>query len=224
MNYRSEARVVIRWDVANLALLLRVRVDVAIGAADKPENRRRAPFGSERSEILAGRCRAGLLYTINRKVKAKRIAYSLGCLGVVPDKRITIQRSDLWLLRRAGGFSFRIDNALDRSKHPLPDGLVKRAHVQFDNCLVWDDVFFRAGLQRTDCDHCRVGSRNFTRDDRLKTKHSRSRHDDRVNAGLRHRSMSASPEHSDLQAIARRGHNSRARAQYASGPDHNVLP
>src|SRR5215472_260495 len=100
MNYRCEARVVIRRNVPNPALVLGFRVNVGIGAADEPEDRRRAPLGPERSEVLTGRCRARLLYTISRKVKAKRIAYSLGCLRVVRDKRITIQTCNLWFFRR----------------------------------------------------------------------------------------------------------------------------
>ena len=65
--------------------------------------------------------------------------------------------------------------------------------------------------------------RNLAGDNRLQPEHGRSRHHDRVDAGLRHRSVSASSEHSNLQAVAGGGYDSSARAKYASGPDHHVL-
>src|SRR5579872_2902584 len=129
MNHWCEAGVVISRKVANLALFLGFRVDIGIGAPDKPEDGRHPPLGPERSEILAGRCWARLLYTICRKVAAKRIADSLGCLGIVHDKRITVQGRYLWLFGCAGSFGFRIDDTLDGRKHPFADGLVKRAHI-----------------------------------------------------------------------------------------------
>ena len=101
MDHRREARVVIGRDLANLALLLRFRVHVRISAADEPEDGWHAPLGSERSEVLAGRGRLGFLHAVSRKVLAKRIAYSLGCVGIILDKRVTVQRRDLWLLRRS---------------------------------------------------------------------------------------------------------------------------
>src|SRR6476659_5733975 len=102
MNYWCEARVVISREIANLAFLLGFRVDVGIGAPDKPEHGRDPPLGSERSKILAGRRWSGLLYTIARKIAAECIADSLRCLWVVHDKRITVQRRYLRLFRGTG--------------------------------------------------------------------------------------------------------------------------
>src|SRR6185312_9537945 len=99
MYSRRKARAVISGDVADLALLLGFCVHAGIGAADKPEHRWRAPLGSERSEVLAGRGRLGFLHTVSRKVLAKRIAYSLSRFRIVLDKGITVKRRDLRLLR-----------------------------------------------------------------------------------------------------------------------------
>src|SRR5690242_17359332 len=101
MYDRGEARIVIGGNIADPACVLGFRVDAGIGAADKPEHRRHAPLCSERSEILAGRCRPSFLYAVCGKIPPKPVANSLGCLSVVRDRSITVQRRDLRLPWRA---------------------------------------------------------------------------------------------------------------------------
>src|SRR5690349_5845967 len=60
MDHRRETRVVIGGNFPDGALALRFRVHAGIGSADEPEDRRRAPLRSKRSEILAGTCGLGL--------------------------------------------------------------------------------------------------------------------------------------------------------------------
>jgi hypothetical protein len=48
-------------------------------------------------------------------------------------------------------------------------------------------------------------------------------HYDRIDAGLRHRAMRATPEQPDLQAVRRGGDRSRASGNGAGGADHDML-
>ena len=59
MDDRREVRAVISRKSTDPAVLLRLRVRVRIRSADKPEDGRNVPFGSERSEVLARRRRPG---------------------------------------------------------------------------------------------------------------------------------------------------------------------
>ena len=67
------------------------------------------------------------------------------------------------------------------------------------------------------------GGGEFPRDDGLQPHHRRRRHDDGIDAGLRHRAVRAATEQADLQAVRRRGDHSRTPATVPGGPDHDVL-
>ena len=134
-----------------------------------------------------------------------------------------VQWRDLGMPRGAGRRSLGIDDPLDRGEHALAHAGVECAHVELDDGLVGNNVFLCAGLQRTDGDHRSFCGRDLARDNRLQSHHRRRRHHDRIDAGLRHRSMRAASEQTDLQAIGGRGDGPGASGYGASWPDHDVL-
>src|SRR5690348_4809374 len=129
MDDRQKARIVIRRNLVEPACSFGLRVRLGIGPADEPEHRGHAPFGAERSEILARRCRPGLADPVSRKVLPKRIHDAPGRLRIIHHQGIAVQRSDL---RRSGSARSRclgIDDALDRCQHTLADILIEGAHI-----------------------------------------------------------------------------------------------
>ena len=78
------------------------------------------------------------------------------------------------------------------------DPLIECAHIQLNNGLVWNDVLFCACLQDTNRYHGSIGRSDFSRDDGLQPHDGRGSHDDGINAGLGHRAMGTTPEHSNL--------------------------
>ena len=116
-----------------------------------------------------------------------------------------------------------MDDPLDRSKRTFPHAFVERAHVEFDDRLVGDDIVLGAGLDRTDRHHGGFGRGHLAGDDGLQPHHRRRRHHYGIDAGLRHRAMRAAPEQTNLQAVRRGGDDPRASGDGSSGPDHDVL-
>lgn len=177
-------------DLADLSLVPGFRVHAGIGTANEPEDGWRTPLSAKGSEILAGSRGLSFLHAVSGEVLPKSITYSSDCIRVVPDKRVTVHRSDFRLLRRPGSFGFCIDDAFDRRKDPVPDSFIKGANVQLDNCFVWDDIFFRAGLKRADGDDGGFCRGNLAGNDRLQAEYGGN--------CLWHRSVSASSKHSNL--------------------------
>ena len=64
---------------------------------------------------------------------------------------------------------------------------------------------------------------NLARHDRLQPQNGRGRHDDRIDAGLRHRAVRAAPEQADLQAVRRRRDRPGAPGDGARRSDHDML-
>src|SRR5690348_12167597 len=113
MDHGQEARIVVGGDLVDAVRRLGPGVDIRVGAAHEPEHRRDAPFGAKRSEILARRCRSGLVHTIGREVLAKCFRNALARSAIVDRERITVQRRDLRRFRCARGCRLGIDDALD---------------------------------------------------------------------------------------------------------------
>src|ERR1700742_1399372 len=108
------------------------------------------PFGPERPEVLARRRGPRLAHPVAAEMGPERVNYPLAGLPVVDVERIVIQRRDLRFARSARSGCLGIDDPLDRSPYARPDAGVESPHVQFDDGLVWNDVFFRPRLQHAD--------------------------------------------------------------------------
>ena len=108
------------------------------------------PFGPERSEVLARWGGPRFPDALGTEMPPERVNYPLAGLPVVDVERIVIQRRDLRFARSAGSCRLGIDDPLDRSQYARPDAGVESPHVQFDDGLVRNDVFFRPRLQHAD--------------------------------------------------------------------------
>src|SRR5512142_1681434 len=121
MDDRGEAGIVIRGNLADLAGLFSLGIDLWIGAAHEPEHRRHMPLRSEAAKVLARGRRLRLLDAFRGEMASKGIGDTLGCLRIVPDKSITVEDRDLRLFRRARGLRLRIDDTLDCTENPRAD-------------------------------------------------------------------------------------------------------
>src|ERR1700737_903256 len=180
------------WAVVHrkfIELISRFRLCVSfrIGAADEPENRWYVPFGTERPEVLAGRGRPRFPDSLGAEMSSERVDSPLAGPPVFYIERITIQRRDLWLARGTGGRRLGIDDPLDRIQYARPYAGVESPHVQFDDGLVRNDVFFRSRLQHAHgYDGC-LRSSDLARNNGLQPQHRSGRHHHRIDARPRHR-------------------------------------
>src|SRR6185437_617674 len=134
-----------------------------------------------------------------------------------------IKWTDLRFSGRSRCLGLSINDAFDCSQHPLSDTLIESTHVQLYDGLVRDHVLLCARLERADGYHGSVGGSELARHNRLQTKDGSSGHDNRINARLRHRAVSAATEHPNFEAVSRRGDPTGTGADYAGGPDHDML-
>ena len=74
---------------------LRFGVNIGIGAADKPVDRRRVPFTPEAAEVLARRRWSGVADAVGREMAAQGLRHAIACLLVVDIEGVAIQRCDL---------------------------------------------------------------------------------------------------------------------------------
>src|SRR5579859_5920728 len=146
MDDRREMRVVIRRDLVELASRFRLRVQVGVGTANKPEHRWDVPFGSIQAEVLARRRRLRLHHALVSELLAKGVHDTLGRLGIVGDERIAVQRRERGRLRRTRCLRFGVDDALDRGEHALAHARVEGTDVQLDDRLIGDDVLLGSSL------------------------------------------------------------------------------
>src|SRR5690242_17696242 len=101
LDDRCEARIVVSWDLGELALLFRLGVQIGVDAADEPEHGWNAPLGSKRSEVFARRRWLRFLHTLSRKVADEGVMDSPRRCRIVHHERIPVQWRDLRLFRRA---------------------------------------------------------------------------------------------------------------------------
>src|SRR6516164_10615003 len=203
MDYRRKFRAVIYWQCVEPVRRLCFRVSIRIRAAHKPEDRRAMPFGPERSEVFTGWSRARFANPLGAKISAERVNYPLTGIPVINIERIVIQRRNLWLAGGTGSCRLSIDDTLNRVHYARPYSSVERPHVQFDDGFVGNDVFFRPSLQRAHGYDGRLGGSDLARNNGLQPQHRRGRHYHRIDARLRHRSVRAAPEQTNLQAVRR---------------------
>src|SRR5437764_123671 len=104
------------------------------------------PFGPERSEVFASRSRAGFTNAFGAKMSTERINHPLAGFSVVNIEGIVIQRGDLRLARGTGGCRLSIDDPLNRLQYARSYPSVESPHIQFDDGLVGNDIFFRPRL------------------------------------------------------------------------------
>lgn len=95
MNHRRKLRTVIHREFIQPICCLCSRIGVLVRTAYKPEDRRGMPFGPERSEVFAGRCRSCFANPLGAKISTERVNHPLAGLAVVYIERIMIQRRDL---------------------------------------------------------------------------------------------------------------------------------
>jgi hypothetical protein len=100
MHDRQEPGIVVGRELVEPAYFFGFSVDVGVSAADKPEDRRRVPLPSKRTEILTRRCRPGLPDFVCGEMSPERIDNTLACVCVVDDELVVIERRDLRRPRR----------------------------------------------------------------------------------------------------------------------------
>src|SRR4029077_9556132 len=215
MNHWCEARVVVGREIGNCAGLLSPGVRLGIGAAHKPEDRRYLPLSSKRAKIFTRGSWLSVFHAVRREVAAKCIDSTLCRLWIILHKCVTVERSDLRLLRCPRCFCFGIDDAFDSSKHTLSDIFIESTHIQLYDCLVGDHILLCTGLKRADGYNHSIGWSDFARNNCLQAKHGCGGHNNWINAGLRHRTVRSSTEQSDWQVVSRGGDHARAGANYA---------
>src|SRR5262249_40123027 len=132
--------------LVDTARFLGLRVGVGVSAADKPENRRGVPLGTERPEVLARGCRSGLPNPVGGEVTAKRIDDTRARLFVIHIQRIAVQWSYLRWPRGTRCRGLSVDNPFDGRKHAFAHASVECAYVELDDRLVGYNVFLSAGL------------------------------------------------------------------------------
>src|SRR5439155_26974307 len=140
MNHWCEAGVVIGWDVGNCAGPLSLSIRLRIGAAHKPEDGRHLPLSSKRAKVFTRSSWLSVFHSICGEVASKRVNRTFCSLLIILHKCVTVERRDLRLLRRSGGFGFGIDDAFDCSKHTLSDIFIESTHIQLYNCLIGDHI------------------------------------------------------------------------------------
>ncbi len=187
-------RTVIHRQLVESAGLLGPLVRLRFVAANEPENGWSMPLGPEAAEVFARRRGTGVMHAILGEVRSESFGDPVARRLVVQVERIPVERRDLWLSGRARRLGLSISDPLDCGEHALADARIERPDVQLYDGVVWDDVLFCARVQDAHRNDGGFSGGHFPRDDSLKPQDRRGRHDDRVDAGLRHRAMGAPSE------------------------------
>src|ERR1700730_2301985 len=186
MENGCEFRAVVHRKLGELICRFRLCIGFRIRGAHEPEILWYVPFGPEGSEVLTRRGWPYFPDALGAKMSSERVNYTLAGLPVVHVERIVIQRRDLRFARSAGCRRLGIDDPLDRGKHARPDTSVESPHIQLDDSLIRNDIFFRSRLQHADGYDCCLRGGDLTRNDGLQPHHRGGGHHHWIDARLRH--------------------------------------